>query len=41
MLLLRPQKALIQCFRDMAKRYRAQAGASRPDAPAEPTPPAG
>ena len=34
------QKALIQCFRDMAKRYRAQAGASRPDAPAEPAPPA-
>jgi len=28
------QKALIQCFRDMAKRFRAQAGASRPDAPA-------
>jgi hypothetical protein len=35
------QKALIQCFRDMAKRYRAQVGASRPGAPAEPAPPAG
>jgi hypothetical protein len=35
------QKAIIQSFRDMAKRYRAQLGASRPDAPAEPAPPAG
>jgi len=35
------QKALIQCFRDMAKRYHAQVGASRPDTPAEPAPPAG
>ncbi|HMK91485.1 MAG TPA: DUF3870 domain-containing protein, partial [Thermoleophilia bacterium] len=35
------QKALIQCFRDMAKRYRAQAGSARPEAPAEPAPPAG
>jgi hypothetical protein len=25
------QKAIIQCFRDMAKRYRAQMAASRPD----------
>lgn len=32
------QKALIQSFRDMAKRYRAQVGAGRPDAP---TPAAG
>ncbi len=35
------QKALIQCFRDMAKRYHAQVGASRPDTPAEPAPPVG
>jgi hypothetical protein len=35
------QKALIQCFRDMAKRYRAQASLSRPETPAEPAPPAG
>ena len=35
------QKALIQCFRDMAKRYRAQAGGGRPEAPAQPAPPAG
>ncbi len=35
------QKALIQAFRDMAKRYRAQVGTSRQGAPAEPAPPAG
>ncbi len=35
------QKALIQCFRDMAKRYLAQAGNGRPETPAEPAPPAG
>ena len=35
------QKALIQCFRDMAKRYRAQVGPGRPETPAEPAPPAG
>jgi hypothetical protein len=28
------QKALIRCFRDMAKRYRAHAGTARPDVPA-------
>lgn len=28
------QKAIIQAFRDMAKRYRAQAGRGRPDGPA-------
>lgn len=31
------QKALIQCFRDMAKRYRAQVGGGRADVPAGPT----
>ena len=35
------QKALIQAFRDMAKRYRVQAGTSRAGAPADPAPPAG
>ena len=36
------QKALIQSFRDMTKRYRAQiAAAERPEMPAEPAPPAG
>ncbi len=35
------QKALIQCFRDMAKRFRAQATGGRPEAPAEPAQPAG
>jgi len=37
------QKALIQSFRDMAKRYLAQVAASadRPEAPAEPASPAG
>lgn len=35
------QKAIIQCFRDMAKRYRAQLAAGRPDGPAEPATPAG
>ena len=30
------QKALIQCFRDMAKRYRAQVGPARPETPARP-----
>lgn len=28
------QKAIVQCFRDMAKRYRAQAGGGRPESPA-------
>jgi hypothetical protein len=35
------QKALIQCFRDMAKRYRAQAASGRPETPAEPAPSSG
>jgi len=35
------QKAIIQCFRDMAKRFHGQVGAWRPEAPAEPAPPAG
>jgi hypothetical protein len=34
------QKALIQCFRDMAKRYRAQASSGRPETPPPPAPPA-